>query len=714
MKFATGLKLGVSMTLLFATHAIGLGTDTASGRRVIEPFDFRGVTLEDGFLKAQVEDARRYYLALPEDDFLKPYRERAGFPAPGTTPGGWYRENRFNVFGQIVSGLARLYAATGDEACRDKANRLVAEWAKCIVPDGYFFAAPPPHAPHYIYDKFVWGLLDTYLYCGNIESLKHMARITEWAEKNLDRTRPFSPDPAEWYTLSENLFRAYEATGDKRYRDFAEVWEYPQYWDVYAENGDIFQARNGEPPRAQYHAYSHVNCLGGAAAAYRVKGNPKYLAAITNGYDFLESAQFYATGGYGPDEQLLAIDEFAERIYGTHKSFETQCGSWACFKLTRELMSLTGEAKYGDWAERMSINGIGASIPMTKDGRVTYYMDYNVHGGEKHQHLQPWSCCTGTRPQAVAELANLVWFHDRDNLYLNLFTPSAVQWNSDGETVTITQVASFPQSSTVTLSVDVASPCEFGLKVRVPGWLVEPMNANVNGRPAALGVDSRHWASIKRTWKDGDRVELNLPMGAWTRPFSKVSTAPFALLYGPTVLVSQTSEPVALGRLSPDGLVRDLRPAGGSPLEFRLASSRDARVRPYFAVGEGERYYMHIAPDLGSRIHHGDLTYTGKWIDNGPHHVTVDTGSIVEYAFEGRGFRWIGNRYDDAGRAEVSIDGQVVTVLDQYGPRRGVPFIWTWDQLKPGAHRVRIKLLPESNPSSKSRYLNISGIDVIK
>ena len=73
----------------------------------------------------------------------------------------------FSVFGQIVSGLARLYAATGDPACRDKADALVAEWAKCIAPDGYFYFSTKPNAPHYIYDKMVGGLVDDYLYCGN-------------------------------------------------------------------------------------------------------------------------------------------------------------------------------------------------------------------------------------------------------------------------------------------------------------------------------------------------------------------------------------------------------------------------------------------------------------------------------------------------------------------------------------------------------------------
>ena len=155
------------------------------GKQLITPFDFHGVTLAPGWMRTQVDDVRAFYLSLDNDDLLKGFRQRAGKPAPGRDLLGWYKNDTFHVFGQIVSGLARLYAATGDPACREKANTLIAEWAKCIEPDGYFFYSRKPNAPHYIYDKMMWGLLDAYLYCGNQEALQYASQITDWAIKNL-------------------------------------------------------------------------------------------------------------------------------------------------------------------------------------------------------------------------------------------------------------------------------------------------------------------------------------------------------------------------------------------------------------------------------------------------------------------------------------------------------------------------------------------------
>ena len=121
------------------------------------------------------------------------------------------------------------------------------------------------------------------------------------------------------------------------------------------------------PPRRPaddgYHAYSHVNTLGGAGAAYLVTGEPRYLDILKNGYDYLQSHEMFATGGYGPDEQLLPRDKLIRQLYYTSPTFETQCGSWAAFKMVRYLMTFTGDARYGDWVESLLYNGIGASIP---------------------------------------------------------------------------------------------------------------------------------------------------------------------------------------------------------------------------------------------------------------------------------------------------------------------------------------------------------------
>ena len=686
---------------------------TPVGQRIVEPFDYRGVTLDTGPLKKQIDEVRAFYLAIPDDNLLKGFRTRAGKSAPGKDLGGWYSSDTFLVFGQIVSGLARLHAATGDPACRNKANRLIEEWAKCIEPDGYFYASRKPNAPHYIYDKMLWGLLDAHSYCGNREALFHLERITDWAIKNLDRSRRVNDTATEWYTLSENLYRAFLATGQAKYREFAKVWEYRDYWDIFARDGDIFGPRPDGGRNTSYHAYSHVNTFGGAGAAYLVTGDRHYIDILRHAYVFLRQNQCFATGGFGPDEQLLPKNRFREKLGETHNTFETQCGSWAAFKLAKYLISFTGDAQYGDWIERVVLNGIGASIPMTPDGRVFYYSDYNLHGGTKRNTDFGWSCCTGTRPQAVADYQDLVYFRDAETLYVNLFTPSKVRWEQKGESVTLAQTTIFPANDEVRLTLSLRDTSKFGIKVRTPDWLAAPIEASINGHIANLQVDERHWTGLRRRWRDGDVVTLRFPMKLQTSRLDALRPTPVAVLHGPVVLAFEAANAKRLRDVDVTALEQVLTPVGGEPLHYRLASNPSVLARPFASFGADRRYFVYLDPEIGRRIPHSDLAFTGRWNNAGIFRFSNEVGAIVEGQFEGTGVRWLGRRFDDAGTAEVSIDDRVVGIVDQYGPGRDLPFEWSHRGLAPGRHKIRNRLLAEKPGQSSDRFLNEAGLEVL-
>ena len=684
---------------------------------MLQSFDYRGVTLEDGPLKRQFDSVREYYLRIPNDDLLKGFRQRAGQFAPGTDLGGWYSSDIFHIFGQVLSGLARMYAATGDPACRDKADYLLDEWSRCIDADGYFFYTRHPNAPHYIYDKMVGGLVDMYVYAENKEALVALDRITEWALKHLDRRNVYAFNsgggPTEWYTLSENLCRAYLATGDTKYRDFARVWEYTDYWNLYARGDDIFAKRPDGGQTRGYHAYSHVNTFGGAGAAFRVTGDPAYLRTLVGAYDYLQSHQCVVTGGFGPDELLAPPDELARRFADTHNSFETQCGSWAAFKMCKYLIELTGDARFGDWIERLVINGVGAGIPMTGDGRVFYYSDYNPLGATKFVHETGWTCCAGTRPMAVADYHALIYFHDADSLCVNLYTPSSVRWQVGPGAVTVRQTTQFPEGQETMFQITTADPASFALRLRVPGWLNEPMHVSVNGRAVASEVDANHWTSIRRTWRDGDRVDVLLPMKPRVTRFCPELPEPQALMCGPVVLAIQASDGI-LPRRERENPLKALQPAPGEPLVYRMRSAPSVLVRPFYSIGEADPYFICFDPAAPTRIGHRFVIFHPSWNNGGRFRFTNVVGATAAITFDGAGVRWLGYRYDDGGRGEVRIDGKVAAVVDQYGPGRDLPFDWHIDGLEAAKHKLTITLLPDKSAASHDRYLNVVGFEVVE
>jgi len=571
----------------------------------LRPMDYANVELKPGPFKEQFDRMLEYFLALPDDDILLGFRRRAGRPHPGRELGGWYSNDGsfnvydwdeiFNTFGQWLSLLGRAYRATGDQRVYDKAKRLLKAWGETIAEDGYFFYSDECNAWHYSYEKIMSGLVDLYVYAGLAEARTHLEKITAWAEANLHRTRMTAGsvrdnftggDPSiklidnEWYTLSEGLYRMYLATGDERYRSFAEVWHYDAYWDA-LRGGD-------EAAMTGVHGYSHVNNLGGAAMAYRVTGEDKYLKTILAAYEILKRNQLMASGGYAFDEHMADPDGSnylaVERM---PRSYEVPCGSWAAFKLTRHLISLTGEARYGEWAETTLYNAIGAALPMADDdrrrGRTFYYADYRIGGGRKVYYEHSFPCCAGTYPQALTEYFNAIYYTSDDCLYATQYVPSRVSAPVAGMQADVEIRGDYPESDSFEIVVNAAGA--FKLALRVPSWLRGgeggvKINGEASGQPLVPGG----WAVFDRAWNAGDVLRVTFPMHLWTWPISKQHPERAALMYGPVMLTALGQHWTLKGDVqNPEGIARK-----GAGLCFTGSDDAGNPVKfvPFYAVGE--------------------------------------------------------------------------------------------------------------------------------
>jgi DUF1680 family protein len=579
--------------------------------RALTPFDYNGVRLLDGMHKKQYLATRDNFFNLPNDDLLLGFRKRAGLPAPGNELPGYSRDVG-NAFGQWLSAMARMYRATGDKPLLEKATYLLSEWAKTIEPDGYFFYSRRPFPRHYTYDKAVCSLVDLYHYAGQKEALGHLDKITDWAIHNLDRSRPnatpndpggagpeFKEEnrlaPLEWYTTAENLYRAYQLTGNSKYKTFGDVWRYPNYWDMFTSDA-------AEPtPPYRFHAYSHCLSLNGAAMAYAVTGEPNYLKTIVNAYDWLERTQLYATGGYGPGEILQQADgSLGKSLESTTASFETPCGTWAGFKLAKYLMQFTGEARYGDWIEKLVYNGIGAALPMSNSqvgaslptpgrGQTFYYSDYKLGGARKVYFPGPrFPCCAGTYPQAVVDYHDLIYFKDPTSLYVNLFVPSQVTWNHEGNEIKVEQETSYPEEEITTLHIRPARSSAFNLKFRVPAWC-QGMSFEVNGSKQNVAARPGTWATLQRRWNSGDLVKVRIPMAPRFVPIDKQHPDRVAVAVGPVVLVRQNESKAAVMERDLSKLLRT-----GGALEYRVQAQANRPFVPFYRVGEGALYGMYF------------------------------------------------------------------------------------------------------------------------
>jgi DUF1680 family protein len=516
----------------------------------LQEFGYGDVTLHSALHEGQLRQTHDLLMSLSEDSLLKPFRQMVGQPAPGTDLGGWYQYDAHNedhlfeigfapgcTFGQWVSALARSYAINRSPETREKVLRLNRLYAKTIGGDFY----ENTRFPAYTYDKLVCGLIDSHKYVGDPDAFAILEETTKAALPHLPgkaiehgqswRAGHVKDDSYTWdesYTMSENLFLAYQRGAGEQYRKLAVQYLDDTYYDPLAEGHSNLEGR---------HAYSHVNSLSSAMQAYLTLGSEKHLRAAKNGFDFV-AAQSFATGGWGADETLRApgSPEIYKSLTGSHASFETPCGSYAHFKLTRYLLRVTRNSRYGDSMERVMYNTVLGSLPLEADGRTYYYSDYNFKG-RKVYHEQRWACCSGTLPQVAADYRINTYFRDGRGVYVNLYIPSTLEWVQSGARVELTQKSEYPYDAHVEFEMRTSREAEFAVNLRIPVW-AEGASVSVNGKREAASAGS--FARVQRNWKDGDCIELELPLTARLEAIDAQHPDTVALLVGPVVLFDVT------------------------------------------------------------------------------------------------------------------------------------------------------------------------------
>ena len=570
-------------------------------------FAYADVQLLDGPMKRQFEENHSRFLHLDDDRMLKVFRQVAGLAAPGEDMGGWYDLTGFSLegndfhgfiaghtFGQYVSALARAYAVTGSEPTKAKIHRLVKGYGETLDPKAKFFV--DYRLPAYTYDKLSCGLIDAHEYAHDAMAMDIHEKLTRaivayLPEKALSRaemrSRPHKDTSYTWdetYTLPENLFLAYQRSGKSFYRDMAKKFlEDDTYFDPLSQGNNVLPFE---------HAYSHVNAFSSAMQAYITLGSEKHLRAAKNGFDMLVKTQSFATGGWGPNEAFgePGTGQLGNSLTTAHASFETPCGAYGHFKITRYLLRVTKDARYGDSMERVLYNTILGAWPIQADGTSFYYSDYATIG-KKVWYGQKWPCCSGTFPQLAADYHISTYLRAADGVYVNLFTPSSVQWSDGGGKYGLKQETKYPFDNKIQIQLSASAPKEYTLYVRIPAWATPNPVLMVNGKRVSSEVQPGTFTSIRNTWKDGDRVELELPMPLRLEAVDANHPDIVALVQGPLVLM-------AVGESQPTferNALLQANAASNATGDW-LASSADQRsiiMRPFMMIDK-ESYSTYV------------------------------------------------------------------------------------------------------------------------
>ncbi len=223
------------------------------------------------------------------------------------------------------------------------------------------------------------------------------------------------------------------------------------------------------------------------------------------------------------------------------------------------------------------------------DGRAFYYSDYNFDG---HRVYYPhaWPCCSGTLPQVAADYGISAYFREPHGMLVNLYVPSTVTWKQNGTILRLKQEGEYPAGNHVLFTVESETPEDFSLSFRIPGWTRDPQ-IRVNGKRWDVELEPGTFAAVRRTWKSGDHVDLELPMPLALQPIDQQNPNIVALSAGPQVLFALGAQGGTLDR-------KALLNASQQGSTGWLVESATGRISlaPFTSVGD-QRYstYLHVS-----------------------------------------------------------------------------------------------------------------------
>ena len=319
------------------------------------------------------------------------------------------------------------------------------------------------------------------------------------------------------------LAKLYRATGDKRYLELAKF-----FLDVRGPGGDDYHQSRIKPvdqTEAVGHAVRAGYLYSGMADVAALTGDERYVHAIDTIWSNVVSKKLYLTGGIG----AMGAGEAFGRNYQLPNlsAYCETCAAVANDYWNQRLFLLHGDAKYVDVMERTLYNGLLSGVSF--DGRRFFYPNPLESDGQ-HQR-SPWfgvACCPGNMTRFLASVPGYVYGQEGETIYVNLYAAGVADIKLDnGRSVKLSQETKYPWDGLIKLTVTPDTTSKFTINMRIPGWardevvpsdlyrfvdkISEPVTLKVNGKSVPIKLN-KGYVGLQRKWKQGDRIELELPM----------------------------------------------------------------------------------------------------------------------------------------------------------------------------------------------------------
>lgn len=460
---------------------------------------------------------------------------------------------------KTIEGASFSLSLFPDKKLEAYIDSLIDKIAKAQEPDGYLYTArtinpTSPHAwagserwvkerelSHELYNAgHLYEAASAHYYATGKKNLLNIAL------KNADLVcSVFGPDKrhvAPGHEIVEmGLVKLYRITGKPEYLQTAKFFiEERGHYDKYDakskdpwKNGAYWQ--DAIPVADQREAVGHAVRAGylysAVADVAALTGDEKLLQAIDSIWENVVSKKIYVQGGLGAVPSGERFGDNYELPNAT--AYNETCAAIAGVYWNYRMFLLHGDSKYMDVLEKILYNGLISGVGL--DGKSFFYTNaMQVGNNAAHQSMEParsgWfecSCCPTNLTRLIPSIPGYVYALKSDSVYVNLFVSGNATIQVHGKPVTIVQQNNYPWEGALSFTLSPQKSDAFSLLVRMPGWAAneaipsdlytfyDHQNAKVaisiNGQPVDYTME-KGYAVIKRTWKKGDVLQVELPM----------------------------------------------------------------------------------------------------------------------------------------------------------------------------------------------------------
>jgi hypothetical protein len=464
---------------------------------------------------------------------------------------GHYRGAPFNDgdFYKLIEGACAAYAVTHDEYLERGIERAIGVIAQAQRADGYLHTPvlvrqrngdtnAVPFQDRNNFEMYNLGHLMTaacvhYRVTGRTNFLAVACKAADFLYVTFHDAPPEVARSSVCPSYYMGIVELYRATRNPRYLELAK--KFFELRNGIKDGSDDNQDRIpfAEQTEAEGHAVRANYLYAGAADLFMETGDTNLWQPLESIWTNVVIKKMYITGGCGalydgasPDgaKDQKTITRIHQAYGRNYQLPNTTAYSETCANIGNVLWNwrmflATGGAKFMDVVELALYNSVlsggsldGTNFFYTNPLRVTDPLPVELRWSRTRVPYVSSFCCPPNLVRTIAESADYAYGKSSGAIWVNLYGGSTLATElPGGQKIRLTQETDYPWNGRVRITIDECGGREFALKLRIPGWS-GGASVRINNQPAEFSPASPSYFEIRRIWKPGDFVDLDLPM----------------------------------------------------------------------------------------------------------------------------------------------------------------------------------------------------------